>query len=182
MLGSGQGLTLTLAPDIRLASSKGIDAFALNVGRDDWQPARVADAFAAAKYLDNGFQLFMSFDMASLPCANDYDADVLMSYITAYENHPNYLKYNRKMFVSTFSGQDCRFGTSSLNEGWANAVKKGPDIHFVPAFFNNPAEFRGMTVMDGAFNVSCNYESFIAASFLNIVTFVVEFSLANGKL
>lgn len=32
------------AADIALAHSSGIDAFALNVGRDDWQPARVADA------------------------------------------------------------------------------------------------------------------------------------------
>lgn len=32
--------------DISLAHTSGsIDAFALNVGRDDWQPARVADAY-----------------------------------------------------------------------------------------------------------------------------------------
>ena len=30
--------------DIALAYSKGIDAFALNVGSDSWQKARVADA------------------------------------------------------------------------------------------------------------------------------------------
>ena len=30
--------------DITLAHANGIDAFALNVGSDDWQPARVADA------------------------------------------------------------------------------------------------------------------------------------------
>jgi glucan endo-1,3-alpha-glucosidase len=32
------------ASDIALAYSAGIDAFALNVGSDEWQPQRVADA------------------------------------------------------------------------------------------------------------------------------------------
>lgn len=30
--------------DIALAHQSGIDGFALNMGRDDWQPARVNDA------------------------------------------------------------------------------------------------------------------------------------------
>lgn len=32
------------ASDIALAKASGIDAFALNVGTDSWQPDRVADA------------------------------------------------------------------------------------------------------------------------------------------
>jgi glucan endo-1,3-alpha-glucosidase len=32
------------ADDIALAHVSGIDGFALNIGKDDWQPARVADA------------------------------------------------------------------------------------------------------------------------------------------
>lgn len=44
--------------DMRLAASYGIDAFALNVGSDSWQPARVADAYTAAAA--TGFKLFMS--------------------------------------------------------------------------------------------------------------------------
>ena len=39
------------------------DAFALNVGREDWQRARVVDAYAAAQQLQTGFKLFLSFDM-----------------------------------------------------------------------------------------------------------------------
>jgi Glycosyl hydrolase family 71 len=39
------------------------DAFALNVGREDWQKARVIDAYAAALQLQTGFRLFLSFDM-----------------------------------------------------------------------------------------------------------------------
>jgi Glycosyl hydrolase family 71 len=39
------------------------DAFALNVGREDWQRTRVADAYAAALQLQTEFKLFLSFDM-----------------------------------------------------------------------------------------------------------------------
>lgn len=39
------------------------DGFALNVGRDDWQPARVADAYQAARDSGRNFKLFLSFDM-----------------------------------------------------------------------------------------------------------------------
>lgn len=35
------------ANDISLAYANGIDGFALNVGSDDWQPARVADAYVS---------------------------------------------------------------------------------------------------------------------------------------
>jgi glucan endo-1,3-alpha-glucosidase len=48
--------------DIHLALAHGIDGFALNIGSDDWQEARVADAYAAAQ--GTKFQLFISFDMA----------------------------------------------------------------------------------------------------------------------
>jgi glucan endo-1,3-alpha-glucosidase len=39
------------------------DAFSLNVGREDWQRARVADAYAAALQLQTDFKLFLSLDM-----------------------------------------------------------------------------------------------------------------------
>jgi Glycosyl hydrolase family 71 len=39
------------------------DAFALNVGREDWQKARVIDCYATAHQLQTDFKLFLSFDM-----------------------------------------------------------------------------------------------------------------------
>ena len=39
----------------------GIDGFALNVGINDWEPQRVADAYTAAS--GTSFKLFLSFDM-----------------------------------------------------------------------------------------------------------------------
>ncbi len=45
--------------DIQLAQAGGIDGFALNIGVDSWQPARIADAYNTAKTMGTGFQLFM---------------------------------------------------------------------------------------------------------------------------
>ena len=55
------------ANDIALASSAGIDAFALNVGSDPWQPDRVKDAYDAAAESGTEFKMFMSFDMTCVP-------------------------------------------------------------------------------------------------------------------
>jgi glucan endo-1,3-alpha-glucosidase len=46
-----------------MPSDANSDAFALNVGHEDWQRARVADAYAAALQLQTDFKLFLSFDM-----------------------------------------------------------------------------------------------------------------------
>lgn len=57
----------TWLADVKLASANGIDAFALNVGSDQWQRDRVVDAFDAARDSGTGFKMFMSFDMACVP-------------------------------------------------------------------------------------------------------------------
>ena len=152
--------------DIRLALSKGIDAFALNVGSDPWQPDRVADAYRAAKAVSNSnnllghlsqpFKLFLSFDMSAIPCASASDSNLIRHYVDTYHAHPNQLIYAGQPFYSTFAGEGCTFGARDLNEGWMNVMKKNPvtGTHFVPSFFMDPASFHNVTAMDGAFSVS----------------------------
>ena len=43
------------------------DAFALNVGPEEWQYEQVARCYAAALELDARFKLFISFDMTYVP-------------------------------------------------------------------------------------------------------------------
>lgn len=141
--------------DISLAASKGIDAFALNIGRDSWESAQVSNAYTAAKSLNTTFKLFISFDMTSLPCASANDAVTIRNYTTSYASHPNQLKYNGSVFVSTFAGESCTFGAGNVNQGWTNTLKKNlTSTYFMPSFFVDPATFPDLTVMDGAFNVS----------------------------
>ncbi|KAG5642064.1 hypothetical protein DXG03_003641 [Asterophora parasitica] len=150
------------ATDILLASSKGIDAFALNVGRDTWQPARVVDAYTAAVNSNTNFKFFLSFDMSSLPCATVADAITLRNYLTAYRSHPHQLMYptgsasgTSRLLVSTFAGEACRFGQGTLQAAWQYALRgdsRLPAVHFVPSFFVDPATFGGLQAMDGSFH------------------------------
>jgi len=133
---------LTFRRDITLALAHGIDGFVLNIGSDDWQAARVADAYAAA--LGTRFQLFISFDMAYhfhfrsvvslpltpfphrvIPCGSHADAGRIRKYITDYQLHPNQMRFNGRIVVSTFAGESCRFGTDDLNQGWLETLKSG---------------------------------------------------------
>ncbi|KAF8634043.1 hypothetical protein AX17_004308 [Amanita inopinata Kibby_2008] len=142
--------------DIMLASSKGIDGFALNIGVDSWQPDRVADAYEAARralYQGVSFKLFMSLDMTSLPCASPGDGDILRSYVMQYMYHPSQFRFRDRFFLSTFSGEHCTFGTQSVDQGWNRVIKTDlPPIHFVPSFFVDPATFGQFDCLDGIFN------------------------------
>ncbi|KAH6904267.1 alpha-1,3-glucanase [Coprinopsis sp. MPI-PUGE-AT-0042] len=138
--------------DVNLAASHGFDGFALNVGRDDWQNARVADAFQAAR--DAGFKLALSFDMTSFACESLSDADPIRAYINEYHSHEAQLTVNEKPLVLTFGGQFCQFGQSTVDQGWSAALKQEdlPPIHFMPAFFIDPSALDSMSSLDGAFS------------------------------
>ena len=145
---------VTFCVDIRLAQSKGIDAFSLNVGSDSWEQGQVANAYAAARNLATPFKLFLSLDMTSLPCAKTGDSATLRRYVEMYASHPNQLLVNGKMFVSTFAGESCTFGQQNVNNGWISTLKTGlPPVYFVPSFFVDPATFPQYSVIDGAYGV-----------------------------
>ncbi|SRR5258708_6354186 len=157
--------------DIKLASSAGMyvlnsihsiqlshppnsDAFALNIGTDAWQQARVNDAYTAAQKCGSNFKMFISFDMTVLPCASSSDAGAIRKYINQYASHPAQFMYNGKALFSSFSGETCQFGTGSVGSGWSS-VFGGTNSLFVPSFFMDPSQFSTLSsVMNGAFNVS----------------------------
>ncbi|KAF8517034.1 alpha-1,3-glucanase [Hysterangium stoloniferum] len=128
--------------DIQLASSHGIDGFALNIGRDPWQADRLADAFSAADELaSTHFKLFISFDMSSFPGSTLSDARALQVYLDKYTRHPSYLQWNGKAVVSTFAGENCNFGHENSELGWNHVLstaKPQYKLHFIPAYFSGP--------------------------------------------
>ncbi|GBE84927.1 glycoside hydrolase family 71 protein [Sparassis latifolia] len=158
MVGNTYPYTVTdWANDIALASASGLDGFALNVGSDVWQSARVADAYQAAANSGTGFKLFLSFDMSSLPCSSPDDAQALRNYITSYATNPNQLTINGQVFASTFSGETCTFGQGSVPQGWSSQFTSQltgqNSVMFVPSFFVDPSTFSQYDgVMDGYFN------------------------------
>ncbi|OWZ63616.1 hypothetical protein AYX14_06683 [Cryptococcus neoformans] len=145
----------TWADDISLASAAGIDGFALNYGIDTWQPARIADAYAAAK-AQGSFKLFLSLDVSSLSCSTASDAATHVASIATYSTHSAQVTYNGKVLVSTFSGESCTFGQGSVSAGWTYfrslLTAKGISIYFLPSIFSDISTFSSNSWMDGEFN------------------------------
>ncbi|CAL1709944.1 unnamed protein product [Somion occarium] len=138
--------------NIDIAKSKGIDAFALNFGTDSWQSGQISNAYTAASNSGN-FKVFLSFDMTAFVCQGSGDANVIRQFISGYNEHPSQLRIDGKMFVSTFSGESCTFGTGDVNQGWLNAVKNDlPPTYFVPAFFVDSGTLSAYSSFDGIFN------------------------------
>ncbi|KAF8158163.1 glycosyl hydrolase family 71-domain-containing protein [Crassisporium funariophilum] len=172
------------AEDITLAHAAGIDGFALNMGRDEWQPARVADAYESAKQSGLDFKLFLSLDMSSFPCGSPNDAQTLRNLVNAHAPHPNQLQYASKAFVSTFAGESCNFGQGSVQDGWKTQFAKHPELegkmYFVPAFFIDPAKFTDFAdVMDGDFNWNSGWPIQVTTSFAQNA--LSEFSQKEGS-
>ncbi|RPD72110.1 glycoside hydrolase family 71 protein [Lentinus tigrinus ALCF2SS1-7] len=141
--------------DIALASSRGIDAFALNVGPEDWQYDSVVRCYAAALELKTPFKLFMSFDMTRIPGNTREDVRLLRRYMAGVAHHPNQLLYHGKVLVSTFAGQDSLFGHATVQEAWQfvkDSLEDIAPIHLIPSFFIDPRRYPHITAMDGYFN------------------------------
>jgi glucan endo-1,3-alpha-glucosidase len=144
------------AKDIANAKAAGIDGFALNMGSDWWQAARVADAYAAATEA-GGFTMFLSLDMTAMGCGSVTDAATLVALVTTFGRSSAQTKHNGKVLVSTFSGENCNFGQGSTSDGWNVMFKQplklvGTDIFFVPSVFSDPSTFASASWMDGELN------------------------------
>ena len=133
--------------DILSARALGIDAFALDLGLDPWQPDRIDDAYTAALAMQPPFKLFLSFDLSF-----NFTAQEINSYIQKYHGHLSQFTYRGDDFVSTFSGEMVTFGQDNANDGWQVEIKDvlamdNITIYFVPEwsaldpltiFQNNP--------------------------------------------
>ncbi|KAI0366749.1 glycoside hydrolase family 71 protein [Pilatotrama ljubarskyi] len=141
--------------DIELASSHGIDGFALNVGIEPWQKDSVSRCYEAALRSNRPFQLFLSFDMSSIQATKREDVQFLRNYVAAFAHHPRQLLYKGKVLVSTFAGQDGLFGHSTLHEAWdfvKHALEEIAPVHLIPSFFIDPRRYPTISAMDGYFN------------------------------
>ena len=150
------------------------------MGTDSWQLDRVADAYEVARSMGSGFGLFPSFDMGIIPCREERDGDMLRDYVNKYHDHSNQLAFKGSALVSTFGGQGCYFGQTTVNEGWRRVLKRGlPAVHFLASFFMDPGIYGSMDSADGAFSVSfvVRYEGGLA-----LTCGVVGLGMADGEL
>ncbi|GAA5824303.1 hypothetical protein JCM3770_004457 [Rhodotorula araucariae] len=128
------------AADMALALSAGIDAFALNVGRDASDGAQLDKAFAAAESI--GFRCFFSLDMNYFN-REGASAAILDEYIGKYGAREGHFEWDGKAFLSTFSGEvpgtflDGAPSFDDSNAKWTVVLdqakdKIGKEIYFAP--------------------------------------------------
>ncbi|EGN97109.1 glycoside hydrolase family 71 protein [Serpula lacrymans var. lacrymans S7.3] len=118
----------------------------------------VADEFAgvvvAHFIVGNTYDYTNETWMNDINIASSSNIDGFALNVGADPWQPSRLYVDGKQMVSTFSGENCTFGTTDFNQGWMNALKDGGllDLSFIPAFFIPPATLPNVTVADGAFN------------------------------
>lgn len=161
-----------------LGQSVGIDAFALNLGPDEWQYTQLQSAYDVAEQLcsksNSTFsseetsinpipKLFLSLDMNVLPSSSSSDLTSLISKLTKVSHSSSQLRITTtpnislvenqpgRVVVSTFGGGDASFGGLGW-EGFRDGMREEDlDIFFIPAFFLPPLEILGRSYVDGAF-------------------------------
>ena len=114
-----------LAAEIKLAQSRGIDAFALNCGSWTDEPRYRTTAtklFRAAASLGTDFKLFFSADGLS--------PETVVAMVSEFYSHPSMLRVAGKPMLSTFDG-DAEWAKAFL--GPLEAA--GKPLTFVPFFF-----------------------------------------------
>jgi glucan endo-1,3-alpha-glucosidase len=137
--------------EINLAKSMGIDGFALNVGYEEWQPARVATMYQAAEA--TGFKVFVSLDFATL---YGFTPEALAdTFVAPFANSPAQYKMGGRSYLTTFMGESYRSGqrteTARLWLYFKNyLLSKNVGIFFVPVFTGLGATVNGWDALDGA--------------------------------
>lgn len=124
--------------DMRQAKDLGIDAFALNIGTDEFTGKQLGYAYESAA--KNEMKLFISFDFNWFSAAKD--AAKVGQMIATYSNQTAQLKVDGKVFASSFSGDGLD----------VSAVKSaaGMDVFFAPNF--TPGGTPDAQKIEGALN------------------------------
>eukprot|EP01018_Ginkgo_biloba_P039941 Gb_40414 [translate_table: standard] len=147
-----------LKQEIRLAQSKGIDAFALN--SNVWRQERADAMYQAAKEVSPQFKIFFSADIHKDSNGNLKPSE-LVTMLTRYATHPNQLKYNGKQFFSAWLGSDDswwkEYGYSTALAGWQDVFQKagGKNNYFFVPFFPTDGS------KDGVMGMISNFKSLV---------------------
>ncbi|KAF9068884.1 glycoside hydrolase [Rhodocollybia butyracea] len=84
--------------DMTQIRAKGVDAVALNIGKDPWQWDQVYSAYQAAA--KTNIAVFISFDYTSFSC----DVDLTVRWVNGLKDMPAQFTVNGSPMISSFSG------------------------------------------------------------------------------
>ncbi|KAL1746452.1 glycosyl hydrolase family 71-domain-containing protein [Schizophyllum fasciatum] len=131
--------------DFSAIQATGVDAVALNLGSDPWQPGQLASAYAAAQAVGS-LKLFLSFDYSSFACS----VDSTVSLVNQFTGHPNQFKYNGKVFISSF------LGGCLGNSGW-QSIKTQTNGYLMPFIEGLEGKFDQWPSLDSWFCWGCSW-------------------------
>ncbi|GLJ34595.1 hypothetical protein SUGI_0695790 [Cryptomeria japonica] len=167
-----------LKQEIRIAQSKGIDAFALN--SNVWRQNLVDNMYQAAREVGSSFKIFFSADIHKDANGN-LTPDQLVTMLTRYETHPNQMKYRGKPLFTSWLGNDdswwAEYGYSSALSGWNDVFQRagGRGKFFFVPFFPTDGSYWGVRgtaekftdVVDGMFAWDTSAWPYISPDFQN---------------
>jgi hypothetical protein len=119
------------------AKSYGIDAFALNIGTDDYTDTQLTYAYTSAA--NNGMKVFISFDFNLWSTGS---ATAVGQKVAQYADLPAQLMVDGKAFVSSFIGDG--LDVASVRSA------AGSSLYFAPNF--SPNSGSGLAGVDCALN------------------------------
>ncbi|KAI9037805.1 glycoside hydrolase family 71 protein [Aspergillus affinis] len=126
--------------DINLAKASSIDAFVINMARNERLPTQIYNAFQVAA--DTSFKILFSFDYAA---NGSWPKSDVLNLLNEYSTHPAYFTHNKQPLVSTFEGADAW-------KDWTD-IKEKTNAFFVPDWSSlDPRKAVNRTVVDGLFN------------------------------
>lgn len=108
--------------DMKRAKAIGIDAMALNIGRDPYTQQQLEFAYESAER--NGIKAFISFDFNWYH--TDQAADVGQM-IAQFANRPAQLKFGDRVVASSFAGDG--FDVKAMRQAAGNDVWFAPNFH-----------------------------------------------------
>ncbi|KAJ9106718.1 hypothetical protein QFC19_003030 [Naganishia cerealis] len=163
--------------NFKLAEETGIDAFALNLGPEQWQSdqARTAYRLSSARQVKDGgddgegLKLFLSLDMNVLPSSDREDMFRIVDLVEEFGGmtgqfkvtlpHATHLIWShadnqeaKKIVLSTFGGGDTSFGGVGWQGFLVECKRRNLDIFFMPSFFLPPEKILGMPYVDATFD------------------------------
>ncbi|KAF9730978.1 hypothetical protein PMIN02_008903 [Paraphaeosphaeria minitans] len=131
--------------DMKKAKAAGIDAFALNIAKDDYTDAQLNYAYESAA--NNDMKVFISFDYNYFETS---ESDAVGAKLSEYCGKPGQLMVEGKCFASSFNGDN---DPSKLFNANAIRAAAGTDLYLVPNL--TPTGIRDATALadiDGAFS------------------------------
>lgn len=131
--------------DMKRAKAAGIDAFALNIAKDDYTDRQLNFAYESAA--NNGMKVFISFDYNYFQTGENEQVGAKLK---EYCSKPGQLQVDGKCFASSFNGDN---DPSKLFNAKTIRAAAGTDLYLVPNL--SPGGIRDATSVDdidGAFN------------------------------